>query len=187
MTYEGRMISEEELTEGHAFSFSKHPYLKDLFDTVLDREIPITFVVGAGVSMDASLPSWYRLIDNICGQIKEDHLKKLALNDSADPMRKAEFVLEMAKRESSRKTSESIVRDALYGRKPATFSPGPLAEAIVRLGTALGGRARLLTTNFDTIIESALARYPLPADIRSQSQYRVENGVMDEAGADWYP
>jgi hypothetical protein len=169
MTAEGRMISEDALIKGHAFSFSDQPYLRDLFDTIFDREIPITFVVGAGVSMDASLPSWYKLIDNICGQIPEDHFRTLARNDRADLMRKAEFVLEMAKKEGSRKTSESIVRDALYGKNPAAFSPGPLAEAIVRLGTALGTRARLLTTNFDTMIESALRRYSLPAEIKSIS------------------
>jgi hypothetical protein len=168
MTYAGQMISEEELTKGHAFSFSNQPYLKDLFDTVFDRTIPITFVVGAGVSVDASLPSWHTLIDNICEQIKEAHLQRLALSDPADLMRRAEFVLEMAK-EGTSKSSERIVRDALYGKSPAAFSPGPLAEAIVRLGTALGNRARLLTTNFDNIIESALEKYPLRADIKSTS------------------
>jgi hypothetical protein len=162
----GQMISEEALATGNAFSFSNQPYLKQLFDTVIHDEIPITFVVGAGVSMDASLPSWATLIKRICDQIKDDRFKKLAVDDPADLMRKTEFVLEMVMEDTGR-TPEEIVRKALYGEPPVAVTPGPLAEAIVRLGTALGERARLLTTNFDKVIESGLESYLPETEIKS--------------------
>jgi hypothetical protein len=167
MTPEEQMISGEKFTGEYAFSFSNQPYLEDLFNIIIHTETPITFVVGAGVSIDAGLPTWKTLIERMCNKISGDSYKKMALADSADLMRKAEFVIRMLMEEPGGRAPEEIVRAALYEKASSSVTFGPLAEAIARLGAALDERARLLTTNFDKVIEAALREYSLPADIKS--------------------
>jgi len=163
------MIAEDDFLNGHAFSFTKQPYLAALFETVIDRDTNITFVVGAGVSLDSGLPPWLSLIDRMCEQLRGDPvLMDLALRDRSDPMRRAELVLEMVLRRKAGWQPETVIRHALYRPRPSRLPlTGPLAEAIAQLGTRLGNRGRLITTNFDEVLETALGRYLPESEIKS--------------------
>ncbi|MEU9573728.1 SIR2 family protein [Streptomyces massasporeus] len=179
---ESKMIKPESLTARNAFSFTEQPYLKNLFEVVTKGNTKISFVVGAGVSLDAGLPGWQSLINDICKQIANKTFRRLALADRADLMRKAEFVLQMVIRETT-KMEDAIICEALYKREKNVV-PGELAKAIVRLGVGLGDRARLLTTNFDQVLETALLDYLPESKIESMGlQRRRAWGNRSRGGA----
>ncbi|HVB01967.1 MAG TPA: SIR2 family protein [Acidimicrobiales bacterium] len=68
-------------------------------------------------------------------------------------MRKIDYVLRLA--DPALNKVEDIVRKALYEGK-SDLPPSPLAEAVGSLVSALGGRAVLLTTNYDDQLERGL-------------------------------
>lgn len=139
-----------------ALSYSAQPSVKELIETLAKSDKKVTLVLGAGVSYDAGLPTWGRLIDNIAGMVEEERWAEPMRNDRSDPMRKAEYVLQMAQ-EGRTTSADEIVRDALYPRgEPA---PGNLADAVARLAHVLGDRVRLITTNFDLLVDKALSEY----------------------------
>ena len=149
------LVEHRDLAHNHALSFSKQPYLRDLFKEVLDRRRPLTLVVGAGVSINASLPSWPKLIDRIIDRIDDDDLKELARGFQADPLRRAEFVLQLARRKNVSAEEHELIRDALYP-KEYIARPGQLAESLARLVSVRPERVRIITTNFDQLLEVAL-------------------------------
>ncbi|TDV54843.1 SIR2-like protein [Actinophytocola oryzae] len=158
---------------GHGFSFTDQPYLTSLFEDVQDLGTPLTIVVGAGVSMNAGLLSWRELIEKMVGQIKDENLRRMAAQDTSDPMRKAEIVLQLIKKalpeqDDSGRYDARIIRTALYPRN-ALRSPGLLARSIARLVVARKRNVRLITTNFDTVLEKALEGYFEPTQVRSFS------------------
>lgn len=137
---------------------SEQAYLGELFDEVGDGDAPLTIVVGAGVSMNAGLRSWPDLIRQMTRLIADERLRAIAEKDRADLMRKAEIVLQLVKSMDLGKQDHEIVRDALYQRDFEAV-PGRLARSIARLVAAKQGRVRLITTNFDVLMEKALAAY----------------------------
>lgn len=173
------MIDEVDLLKGSALDFDKQPYLRQLFRTVArERTTRLTFVVGAGISQDAGLPGWSGLIKNMCRLIEEPEMQELALSDEVDMLRKAEFVLQMVS-ERTGEHEDQIIGRALYGQLPSV-TPGPSALAIARLGVSLSrrsDRARLLTTNFDEVLEVALQDYVAPTRIKS---IRLDEEVLLE-------
>lgn len=161
-----RIIDPDTLIAGHTLSFTDQPYLARLLRELTETDRRITLVVGAGVSMDAGLPSWSRLIENMARTIHDEGIQRLALSDDADLMRKAEVVLELIESEPRNKRSTiEIVRDALF--QASTTAPGELADAIGRLVAAAPGRFRVITTNFDQILETAITEYLPSATVRS--------------------
>ncbi|UOX92488.1 SIR2 family protein [Amycolatopsis sp. FBCC-B4732] len=166
-----RMLDPDLFDRGDIFCFDAQPYLGELFETVRARKKPLTVVVGAGVSMNSSLPSWRDLIDKMTNEIKNASTKKIALRDDSDLMRKAEIVLQILKDGGQDVEDHTIIRRALYSDSHAT--PGVLADSIARLVCAnrkyAGKRARLLTTNFDEILEAALRAYFEEEDVESFS------------------
>lgn len=167
------MISYEKLTSGHGFSFVDQPYLDSLFRDVQDLDTPLTVVVGAGVSMNAGLLSWKELLNNMIEQIRDEDLRRMAAADTSDPMRKAELILQLIKKDlpaevDSGKLDAKIIRTALYPRN-VRGNPGLLAHAIARLVVARNRNVRLITTNFDIVLERALAEYFDRTQVRSFS------------------
>lgn len=144
---------------GPAISFSKQPDLKRLFECLIDPEKTFTFVVGAGASLDANLPTWARLIENITELIPNERWRKAAKEDRSELLRKAESSLQLAQ-ENSNNTAVGIVREALYRRSDGSTNDKPkygrLADVIARLATCLKGRVYVATVNLDTLLEDAM-------------------------------
>jgi hypothetical protein len=147
---------------GPAISFSKQPDLKRLFECLIDPEKTFTFVVGAGASLDANLPTWARLIENITELIPNERWRTASKEDRSELLRKAESSVQLA-RENSNNTAVGIVREALYRRSDGSTNDKPkygrLADAIARLATCLKGRVYVATVNLDTLLEDAMNEY----------------------------
>lgn len=156
--FRSNIVDHNVFVDGHTFSFQAQPYLKELFEAVRSRNLPLTLVVGAGVSMNASLPSWHALITKMADAIEDVGLREIAKQDRSDPMRKAEVILHLAKWKNANPQDHEIIRDALY-QKDLQVTPGLLADSISRLVCARSDDTRLLTTNFDIILEEALTGY----------------------------
>lgn len=174
-----RMPSADALNNGHALSFHTQPYIRDLFVELATGQSPVTFVVGAGVSIDSGLWSWDRLLEKLCDSIKDDGLRKLALQDATDgPLRKAESIFRLIS-PGSTATDPDILRDTLYSELPET-DPGLLAQAIARICVSLDKRASLLTTNFDDVLETALSAVS-KGEVRAHALFREDAGADDAA------
>lgn len=135
---------------------------------------PLTVVVGAGASMEVGLPSWATLVDR-------------ALEDAANakhplrgPLRRRPRVADVRKQwiDAIRQTDDlpgvlSIVhtilgKDEFRRRLPAwvfgddlalqNVQPGALASAIAELCAVRGCSMRIATTNYDLLLERALAK-----------------------------
>jgi len=147
---------------GPAISFSKQPDLKRLFECLIDPEKTFTFVVGAGASLDANLPTWSRLIENITELIPNERWRTAAKEDRSELLRKAESSLQLAQ-EDSNDTAVSIIREALYRRSDGSTNNKPkygrLADVIARLATCLKDRVYVATINLDTLLEDAMTEY----------------------------
>lgn len=162
------MVTHEDFVEKRMLSFRHQPYLRDLCDHVRDLKEPLTIVIGAGVSMNSGLRSWSKLIENMVRQIGDKGLRAIAKRDRSDLMRKAEIVLTLINPAKPKKALPNIIRAALY---PNGFEGvvGQLALSIARLVAARReapggpGEVRLITTNFDNVVELALAQY-FPAE-----------------------
>jgi hypothetical protein len=84
--------------------------------------MPLTVVMGAGVSMNAGLRSWSKLVSSMADQINgvrkvssgNRTLQEMAKLDSIDLMRKAEVILHLIKSGSHNREDHEIIRDALY-------------------------------------------------------------------------
>lgn len=114
--------------------------------------------VGAGVSMEAELPSWNVLIRKLL----------LAARDSGDQEAVAAWadavlqegplaaaaVAEALHDDPSR--FRRALREALYERDSRTYFPGALAGQIASLKAQLDGRVAILTVNYDGLLELAL-------------------------------
>ena len=141
-----------------ALSFETQPDLEQLFQLVITPPSDsglITLFCGAGVSVEAGLPAWDQLVRNIC-DLAPQPLNGMLKADTTDPMRKVEYALRMA--EDRRKHSEELVRDSLYeiGKDPL---PSLMADSVARIKKVLPDRVRIVTTNFDHLLEAALVRY----------------------------
>ncbi|SCC56050.1 MULTISPECIES: SIR2 family protein [unclassified Gordonia (in: high G+C Gram-positive bacteria)] len=170
-----RSISAERLLLGHALSPSNQPHLSDLIEYISQPENPVTIFVGAGFSIDSGFPNWGRLLELVAEKIQRDDFRQLALDDGDDPLRHAETLLRLISPSSS-STDADIVRDALYASAPSATEPGPLAQSLATLCACGPGRFSVITTNFDDVIESALAEEFDEDDISAFSL----NGVHDD-------
>lgn len=105
--------------------------------------------------MDAGLPSWAGLIENIRRKnLPSDKANALALLEGGNPQRQALAALAIARRSSLRNDYE-VIRDALFpgGNVP---SPRTIALAIAQLCTDIKAPVRILTFNYDPVLEKAL-------------------------------
>jgi hypothetical protein len=145
----------------HVLSEQNQPF-KDLINA-LGTCTSLAIVVGAGVSMEAGLPSWDTLVLRILesglkasqdlDEIAKDHdVKALAkaFLDDTDLLRAATFCQQL--HGSNR---DAAIRSALYpGSSVAT--PGRAARAIAALAENVDN-VRIITTNYDTLVETAIA------------------------------
>jgi SIR2-like domain len=144
-----------ELADNHWLSFTSQSYLKALFHDIVDTSQPLTLITGAGISIDAGLPDWTDLLERIIEKFDQDEVKDLARAFQADPLRQAEFILQLAMRGNVNSEEHEFIRDGLYP-KSSIARPGPLAESLARLVAARASEIRIVTTNFDLLFDEAL-------------------------------
>jgi hypothetical protein len=152
------LVDHKTFMQGRALSFHEQPYLQMLFSEVCNPNLPLTLIVGAGVSMNAGLRSWPELVSQMIDKIEDKRLQGMARADRSDLLRKAEIVLQLIKEHNHNAEDYEIIRDALYQRDMQA-TPGQLAMSIARLVAARHLNTKLITTNFDTILEEALSRH----------------------------
>ncbi len=157
----------------------------------------ITMFVGAGVSMEAELPSWNALVRKLLIQARpgedEELLAAWAKTVLQEGPLAAGAVAEALY--SDERVFRRVLRDALYIREPNTYAPGALAGQIAWLKQRLAARLALLTVNYDGLLEAALAERGLePASyVRGWSEpagkaavWHLHGRLMrDAAGKNW--
>jgi SIR2-like protein len=136
---------------------------------------PITLFVGAGVSMEAELPSWNSLVRDLLMRARRPGDADDAVSAWADTVLQEGPLAAAAVAEALYPDGGAFrraLRDALYARDPETYAPGALAGQIAWLKERMGSRLALLTVNYDGLVEAALAeRRLLPASyVRAWSE-----------------
>ncbi len=127
---------------------------------IADHTGQITMFVGAGVSMEAELPSWNTLVREILIEARRAGDDDDAVAAWADTVLEEGPLAAAAVAEAlypDATTFRRALRDALYARDPGSYVPGSLATQLAWLKARLGSRLALLTVNYDGLLESALA------------------------------
>ncbi len=115
--------------------------------------------VGAGVSMEAELPSWNALVRKLLIGARragddDDAVSAWASAVLEEGPLAAAAVAEALYTDAA--AFRRALRDALYERDPDSYVPGSLAGQIAWLKQRLGSRLALLTVNYDGLLEAAL-------------------------------
>ncbi|HTA14510.1 MAG TPA: SIR2 family protein, partial [Solirubrobacteraceae bacterium] len=132
--------------------------IEDAIRQVAAHEGEITMFVGAGVSMEAELPSWHELVRKLLVRSRPRADQQL-LDAWADrvleegPLAAASVAQALYKDD---RAFRRALRQALYQRDFASYAPGALAGQIAWLKERLGARLSLLTVNYDGLLEAAL-------------------------------
>lgn len=135
-------------------------YLDDAVSRVAAHDGEIAMFVGAGVSMESSLPSWtvllHRLLDELGAEMDDaERAEWIRLTLGEGPLAAAQVARAIHDDEVS---FRAALRRALYGDlNPDHYRPGALAVEIAKLKVKLGPRLRILTANYDGLLETALA------------------------------
>lgn len=123
-----------------------------------DKDFSLFF--GAGVSMSANLPSWWKLLEGLVDKSKQKQLDK---NDIDDLQRVCydssivlgRFIRQMMETKSNGDDYYNAVHDALYAGNASCASP--LIKEICNLILAKRQYAKsIITYNFDDVMERAL-------------------------------
>ena len=149
-----------------ALSFSNNKAFCDLM-TSLPGSDSVTIICGAGVSIDAGLPSWTQLVE----RLDETHRLRLLANVSpSDRPRRAGLILRGQSRNSFVPDYARIAR-ALY-RKVEPGRTATLATNIASFVVHTTTTTSLVTLNLDEVLENALRLVGVPT-IESKSLQSV--------------
>lgn len=144
------------------FSAPDEGGLEDAIEAIAGHDGTITMFVGAGVSTESELPSWTDLVRALLSETEiarelseEDRELWIQATISQGPLAAAAIARAHHPDELSFRRA---LRAALYdGRPPEEFFPGALAKQIAWLKQKLRSRLRLVTANYDGLLEAALA------------------------------
>lgn len=187
MVTAAEMITADALACGHALSFEDQPILGQVFTTLKKRQKHLTLILGAGVSMNASLPSWSTLVRDMSKSVKDAKLSQMLREVTGDSLeRKAETTIQIACALNKNINAAQIIRDALYNANEIP-QPGLLASSIGRLIAEYFPAVSVLTTNFDLIMEDAVSAYLpgitiTPYSMDTYSDWEASEGTDTELG-----
>jgi hypothetical protein len=151
--------------------------VQEAIEAIAQHEGDVSVFVGAGVSMEAGLPSWQELVTRLLRAVGEEDLDGsqldlwLARTLTEGPL--AAAAIAKALHGGDDAWFRIALREALYAPYgPDAYGPGALAGQIAWLKTKLGGRLRLLTVNYDGLLEAALADAGLEAEpyVKAQAE-----------------
>jgi len=145
----------------------------------------LSLLVGAGASMEAGLPSWNALIQtlldrgaraanllDVVDETKRDRWLKEAQRDG--PLGAAAMVDALAGDDR-----DAWIVDALYGQAgPERFYPGPIARQIPGLHRVFGDRLRLMTLNYDDLLQQALRDAELQPVTLATADHRFNEDLI---------
>jgi hypothetical protein len=162
--------------EGY-FSTANSGGLEEAIEAIAQHEGDITMFVGAGVSTEAELPSWNDLVRALLthadvAEELSDEDRELWIRATIAQGPPAAAAIARAHHPDEGAFRRAL-RTALYGRRlPDEYWPGALAGQIAWLRKQLGSRLRLVTANYDGLLEVALKEEGL--DPVSYVQNRTE-------------
>lgn len=155
-------------------SFADQSSFSDLVKAIREHRRDLVVIVGAGVSADAGLPVWGELLDRMArSSMNDDQYKRFSELNAEPPERTASLILYQALQDQKNTNiNELILRSLTQGSEQV---PGMLASAIARLIQAYPGRASLITTNFDWILEKAIEECFTENSGLSSTSYSFDN------------
>jgi hypothetical protein len=137
----------------------------------------LTFVVGAGASMEAGLPSWGDLVRALLESAAPASLSKSDRTAWLDAAAESGLLGMAATARALAKSDKQFVKrveERLYrGKPPDHFDPGPLAQEIAAWKQAYP-EVQLATFNYDQLLEHALQDIGVNAEAREDNI--AENG-----------
>jgi hypothetical protein len=137
-------------------------------DSNIDRAITrisahagdITLIVGAGASMEADLPAWNVLVRRVLAAYAPKRLSVAEREEWMDAIEAEGPLAAAAVAKAMSPDDEHFaahIRQALYGeRTPSSYRPQALARQIAWLKRLMGSRLRIVTANYDGLLEQAL-------------------------------
>ncbi len=144
--------------------------LGDVVERLSKTGSPITFVLGAGASMEAGLPSWAALVRGLVEDItprrlgKPDRRAWLEAIDDVGPLAAAATARALSR---SEKHFRELLSQRLYrGEKPNDYQPGPLCTEVAAFKRAFFKTTSLVTFNYDDLLERALRHADIKAEAR---------------------
>ena len=140
--------------------------LAEAIDSIAVHDEQLTMLVGAGVSAEEELPAWERLVRTLLAETDiaadlsaEDRRLWIAATIAQGPL--AAAAIARAHHADDVEFRQAL-RSALYGgRPPSSYLPGALGGQIAELKACLGSRLRIVTANYDGLLERALAEAKL--------------------------
>jgi hypothetical protein len=125
----------------------------------LARQDQLTVFVGAGASKEAALPTWAELVKKLVSRAVRKKGWKTQAEWLADRVLENELLgaAERVEVLLPQNTLASAIREELYQKMPPdAFQPGPLTQGVAELQAAFGGAVRIVTTNYDQLLLTAL-------------------------------
>jgi hypothetical protein len=182
------------------FSTPKSSGVDAAIKRIAEQDGKITMFVGAGVSTESELPSWNQLVRTLLADT--DVAKELSDDDRELWMRATVTQGPLAAAAIARAHHRDdlafrrALRAALYGGSaPDEYRPGALAGQIAWLKRQMGARLRLVTANYDGLLEIALEEEGLTpiAYVENKSEpisraavWHLHGRLMKNAsGKDW--
>lgn len=160
-----------------SFASLAQPEIEPLIERLATAS-DLTLLVGAGASMEAGLPSWRALIEQLLqtvggeltGLSEEERAAWVTGTIERDDLLGAAAVVGVMAEQGL----GDLIPAELYGGLGAeAFAPGPIAHQVAAMRGIWGEQLEILTTNYDDLLEQALIDAGIaPSKIRSYTQNR---------------